>query len=468
MDPLILARWQFGITTVYHFLFVPLTIGLAFSVAGLQTAWFRTGKEHYLRLTRFFGELFLINYAIGVVTGLVQEFQFGMNWSEYSRFVGDIFGAPLAVEGLLAFFLESTFLGLWIFGWDRLSRRLHLATIWIVAIGAALSAYIILAANSWMQHPVGYAVNQASGRAELKDFLALLTNNTALITFVHTIPAAFMTTGAFIAGISMYRLLRDRDRADIAAPFRSTAKAGAVMVLVSGLLVAVTGDIQGKIMTEQQPMKMAAAEALWETEQPASFSIFTIGTLDGNKEVFSIRIPYLLSFLATGDFNGRVEGINDLQAQEVQQFGPGDYTPSTPVTYWTFRWMIGAGGLAALVAIWFLVAMRKGRVPNRRAVTAAILLPFLPLAANSFAWLFTEVGRQPWIVYGLMSTAIAVSPSNSVLMVLITMVGFTLLYGALAAVMLGLVIRRVRQGLPEATHDTGFEHEAEPALGLGY
>ncbi len=307
-----LARWQFAITTVYHFLFVPLTIGLAFTVAGLQTAWHRTGNERYLRLTRFFGELFLINFALGVVTGIVQEFQFGMNWSEYSRFVGDIFGAPLAIEGLLAFFLESTFLGLWIFGWGRLPRLVHLATIWIAAIGAALSAYIILAANSWMQHPVGYEVNAAAGRAELKDFLAVLTNNTAVITFVHTIPAAFMTTGAFIAGISMWKLLRDRPEG--AAPFRSTAKAGAIMVLVSGLLVAVTGDIQGKIMTEQQPMKMAAAEALWETQQPASFSIFTIGTLDGSANVFSIRIPYVLSFLATGDFNGKVEGINDLQA----------------------------------------------------------------------------------------------------------------------------------------------------------
>ncbi|HYO41863.1 MAG TPA: cytochrome ubiquinol oxidase subunit I [Candidatus Limnocylindrales bacterium] len=466
MDPLMLARWQFGITTVYHFLFVPLTIGLAFSVAGLQTAWHRTGNEQYLRLTRFFGELFLITFALGVVTGIVQEFQFGMNWSEYSRFVGDIFGAPLAIEGLLAFFLESTFLGLWIFGWGRLSKRVHLATIWVAAIGAALSAYIILAANSWMQHPVGYIVNPESGRAEMTDFLAVLTNSTAVITFVHTIPAAFMTTGAFIAGISMWRLLRDRSEAS--APFRTTARAGAVMVLVSGLMVAVTGDIQGKIMTEQQPMKMAAAEALWETEQPAAFSVFTIGTRDGSAEIFSIRIPYLLSFLATGTFDGKVEGINDLQAQSEQRFGPGDYTPNIPITYWTFRWMIGAGALAALAGLWFLWAMRKGRVPAKGAVTVAILLPFLPLAANSFGWIFTEVGRQPWIVFGLLQTAPAVSPNNSVLMVLITMVGFTLLYGVLALVMLGLVVRRVRSGLPEPTADKGFEHEAEPVLGLGY
>ena len=240
------------------------------------------------------------------------------------------------------------------------------------------------------------------------------------------------------------------------------------MLLVSGLLVAVTGDIQGKIMTEQQPMKMAAAEALWETEQPAAFSIFTIGTPDGTEEVFSIRIPYLLSFLATGTFDGKVEGINDLQEQAVAQYGPGDYTPNTPVTYWTFRWMIGAGALAALAAAWFLWKLRKGGVPSRGAVAVAVALPFLPLAANSFGWLFTEIGRQPWIVFGLMPTAIGVTPTNPVWEVALTMIGFTLLYGLLAVVMLGLVVRRVRAGLPAPTSDRGFEHEAEPMPALGY
>ena len=461
-----LSRWQFGITTVYHFLFVPLTIGLAFSTAGFQLAWYRTKKDQYLRLTRFVGELFLINFALGVVTGIVQEFQFGMNWSSYSRFVGDIFGAPLAIEGLLAFFLESTFLGLWIFGWDRLSPRLHLVTIWVAAVGAAISAYIILAANSWMQHPVGYEVNQAAGRAELKDFLALVTNVTALITYPHTIAAAFMTTGALLTGAALWRLLRHKGEDEGA--FRAAAKVGAVMLLTSGLLVAVTGDIQGKIMTDQQPMKMAAAEALWTTEQPASFSIFTIGSLDGSKDVFSIRIPNVLSFLATGSFDGKVQGINELQAQYTQTYGPGDYTPNTAITYWTFRLMIGAGILAALAAIWFLWALCKGRTPGRGAVLTAIALPFLPLAANSFAWMFTEVGRQPWIVFGLMDTSTAVSPTASTLEVLLTLVGFTLLYGALAVVMVGLMVRRVKAGLPPATSDKGLEHEAEPELGFGY
>jgi cytochrome bd ubiquinol oxidase subunit I len=466
VDPLTLSRWQFGITTVYHFFFVPLTIGLAFATAGFHAAWYRTDKEQYLKLTKFVGELFLINFALGVVTGIVQEFQFGMNWSSYSRFVGDIFGAPLAIEGLLAFFLESTFLGLWIFGWGRLSKGVHLATIWIAAIGSAISAYIILAANSWMQHPVGYEVNQAAGRAELKDFLALLTNVTALITYPHTIAAAFMTTGALLLGVAMWRLIRRRGEDDGA--FRATAKVGAVMLLVSGLGVAVTGDIQGKIMTDQQPMKMAAAEALYATQQPASFSIFTIGTPDGSQELFSIRVPNVLSFLATGDFNGKVEGINDLEAQYEQVYGPGNYTPSIPVTYWTFRWMIGAGILAAAAAAWFLFRMRKGNLPGRGALAIAIALPFLPLAANSFAWIFTEMGRQPWIVFGLMQTGTAVSPTSSTLLVAITLIGFTLLYGALAVVMVGLMIRRVRAGLPEAVESKGFEHEAEPELGLGY
>ncbi len=467
MSALDLARWQFATTTVYHFFFVPLTIGLSFLVAGLQTAWVRTGDAKYLRLTRFFGELFLINFALGVVTGIVQEFQFGMNWSSYSRFVGDIFGAPLAIEGLLAFFLESTFLGLWIFGWDRLPRKAHLATIWIAAIGTAISAAIILAANSWMQHPVGFEVNPATGRAELKDFLAVLTNNTAVVTLAHTLVAVGLTTGAFVAGIAMWRLLRRNEDGDRPA-FRGMAKLGAWLVIVSAVLTLVTGDFQAKVMTDQQPMKMAAAEALYQTEQPASFSLFTIGSLDGTQELFSVRIPNVLSFLATGDFNGKVEGINDLQAQELAKYptsGITDFRPYAPITYWTFRLMIGMGALAALAALWFLWSMRRGRTPGRGAVAAAIVLPFLPLIANSLGWIFTEVGRQPWIVFGLMGTAAGVSPTGTALEVGITMVGFTLLYGVLAVVELRLLLRRIRAGLPPA-EEGGLEHE--PSLGLGY
>ncbi|MFN8023614.1 MAG: cytochrome ubiquinol oxidase subunit I [Acidimicrobiales bacterium] len=449
MEPLDLARWQFGITTVYHFLFVPITIGLGFLVAGLQTAWYRTDDVRYLRLTKYFGKLFLINFALGVVTGIVQEFQFGMNWSDYSRFVGDIFGAPLAIEGLLAFFLESTFLGLWIFGWDRLSPKLHLATIWIAASGTLLSAYFILAANSFMQNPVGYEYDPATGRAELTDFWAVLTNKVTLVTFPHTIAGAFLTAGALVLGVSLWNLVRRPDR-DPAA-FRSSGRLGAVVVLVACLAVAATGDQQAKVMTDVQPMKMAAAEALYETKDHASFSIFSLGTPDGSEETFAIRIPRLLSFLAEGNFDASVEGIDNLQTGYELMYGPGDYTPNIALTYWTFRFMIGIGMLTALPALWLLWCTRRGRplCVRRYAGLVAIALPMLPLAANSLGWVFTEMGRQPWIVFGLMPTSAGVSPTVSTAEVLTTMIGFTVVYGILAVVEVRLLLRTIRGGLPE-------------------
>jgi cytochrome d ubiquinol oxidase subunit I len=441
MDALDLARWQFGITTVYHFLFVPITISLAFIVAGFQTAWFRSGNDKYLKLTRFYGELFLINFAMGVVTGIVQEFQFGMNWSDYSRFVGDVFGAPLAIEGLLAFFLESTFLGMWIFGWDKIPKWVHLAAIWIVAVGTLLSAYFILAANAWMQQPVGYAINNVSHRAELKDIGAVLTNPTVLLAFPHVIAGAFMTGGAFVLGVAVWRLLR-RSGADVET-FRTAAKVGAVTLLVGGVFVALSGDQLGQHIAVDQPMKLAAAEDLQTTQTQAPFSIFTLWDLNG-KEVFSLKVPAVLSILATHNPDGTVQGIDNLQAQFAAQYGPGNYSPIVPVTFWSFRFMIGAGSLAALAAIWFLWRMRKGRLPRPIEVVIAVVLPLLPLAANSFAWIFTEMGRQPWIVYGQQLTSAGVSPNVSAFEVGLTMVLFTLLYGALAVVELGLLTKRIR------------------------
>lgn len=471
MEALDLARWQFGITTVYHFLFVPLTIGLSALVAGLQTAWVRSGNERWLRLTRFFGNLFLINVAMGVVTGIVQEFQFGMNWSAYSRFVGDIFGAPLALEALLAFFLESTFIGLWYFGWGRLPKFIHLACIWIVAIGTITSAYFILAANSFMQWPVGYRLNQESGRAELTDFGAVLSNKVVLVTLPHTIAACFLTAGGFVLGVALWKLWRSRraapaddegERVEEEAAFRSATRLGAVTVLVAFAAVFVTGDIQGKVMTDTQPMKMAAAEALYETEQPASFSVFTIGSLDGTEEVFAIKIPRLLSYLATGSFDGEVQGIDDLQAEYVERFGEDDYRPNIPVTYWSFRLMIGAGGLAALIALGMLWFTRKERIPRTRwMLPVAVGLPLLPLAANSFGWIFTEMGRQPWIVFSLMHTADGVSGSVSAAEVLTSLVVFTLLYGVLAVIEVGLLLHFIRRGLPEAAPPVGNAPEPQ-------
>jgi len=460
VDTLDIARWQFAIITVYHFLFVPISIGLSAILASYEVAWVRTGNERWLRLTKFFGKLFLINFAIGVVTGIVQEFQFGMNWSDYSRFVGDIFGAPLAIEGLLAFFLESTFLGLWIFGWDRLSPKLHAACMWLVHLGTLFSAYFILAANSWMQNPVGFAYNPETGRAELNDFFAVLLNKVQLVTFPHVVLSAYMTGAAFVVGVSFWQLARKARSEEDRGMYTVALRTSAVVVLVTGLGVAISGDIQGKIMTEVQPMKMAAAEGLYDTEAPADFSLLTIGTPDGKEEKLAIKIPGLLSFLATGTTDGKVMGINELREQYKDEYGtdpgatyysPGDYTPIIPLTYWSFRFMIGFGLAAAGIAGWLLWATRRSRFPQSRLIFAlAVALPFLPLLANSFGWIFTEMGRQPWSVFGLMTTAQSVSPSVSVAEALTSLIVLTLLYGVLAFIEVRLMLTYIRAGADPA------------------
>jgi len=456
MDVLEIARWQFGITTVFHFLFVPLTIGLSAIVAIFETAWVRTGNEQWLRLTKFFGKLFLINFALGVVTGIVQEFQFGMNWSDYSRFVGDVFGAPLAIEGLLAFFLESTFLGLWIFGWDRLPAWLHATTIWLVHIGTLFSAYFILAANSWMQHPVGHQYNPATGRAEMTDFWAIMFNKVQLVTFPHVITSAYLTGAAFVVAVAMWHLVRRGPGPDEQL-YRKALRFGAVAVVLSGIGVVVSGDAQAKVMTEVQPMKMAAAEGLYDTQRSAPFSLFTIGSLDGTKEVYSVTLPDLLSYLATGDTEGEVEGINDLRAKYKRTYGvdpgqkyysPGDYTPVIPLTYWSFRLMIGFGFLAIAVAVAMLwVTRRSRRLPAGRTwLVVAGVLPLLPLLANSTGWIFTEMGRQPWSVFGLMTTAQSVSPSVSGAEAMTSLVLLTAVYAVLAVIEVGLLLRYIKAG----------------------
>src|SRR4051812_8684730 len=456
MNVVDISRWQFGITTVYHFIFVPLTIGLAPLVAIMQTAWVATGNTAWYRLTKFFGKLFLINFAIGVATGIVQEFQFGMNWSDYSRFVGDIFGAPLAIEGLLAFFLESTFLGLWIFGWDKLPRKLHCACIWIVHVGTLLSAYFILAANSWMQHPVGYKYNPDTGRAELENFGEVLTNPTQLVTFPHTITACYLTGGAFVTRVALFLFLRRSTPEGDRSMYRGAVKVGAWVMIVAGVGVAISGDAQGKVMTDQQPMKMAAAEALYDTEQPASFSLFTIGSLSGDQEKFAIKVPGLLSFLATGSFDGKVEGINDLRTKYEATYGkdpgatyynPSGYVPYIPVTYWAFRLMIGLGLLAAAIGALLLLLLRRDRTAlGGRWRWAALALPLLPVAGNSFGWIFTEMGRQPWLVFGVLTTPSGVSPSVSAGQVWTSLISFTALYGVLAVIEVGLILKYVRAG----------------------
>ncbi|MBD2759615.1 cytochrome ubiquinol oxidase subunit I [Yimella sp. cx-573] len=460
MEALDLARWQFAITTVYHFWFVPITIGMSAVVAGFHTAWLRTRNPEWMRLAKFFGKLFTINFALGLVTGIVQEFQFGMNWSAYSRFVGDIFGAPLAFEALLAFFMESTFLGLWIFGWGRIPEKLHVMAIWLVHIGTVLSAYFILAANSFMQNPVGFRYDSVKNRAVLTDFVAVLTNEVQLVTFPHVVSAAYMTGGAMVMGVALWKLMKGRVEAD-RGMYRKGARVGAWVTLVASVGMLISGDVQGKIMTDVQPMKMAAAEALYTTEQPASFSIFTIGTLDGEEEKFAVTVPKLLSFLATGSMDGKVQGINDLKnelpqaiAARADQLGipkhyvdPASYTPNIPGSYWSFRFMIGLGMFAMAGALLVLWRTRKGGTPHGKLFAwVAILTPLAPVFANSFGWIFTEIGRQPWLVYGVMTTETGLSTAASVTDVAISLAVYTLLYGALAVVEVKLFLDYIRKG----------------------
>ncbi|GAB3575946.1 cytochrome ubiquinol oxidase subunit I [Amycolatopsis endophytica] len=488
MDVLELARWQFGITTVYHFLMVPLTIGLSVLVAGMQTAWVRTGEQRYYKMTKFWGKLLLVNFAMGVVTGIVQEFQFGMNWNAYSRFVGDVFGAPLAMEGLVAFFVESTFLGLWIFGWDRLPKKVHLACAWAFSLATIASAYFILAANSWMQHPVG--VTFTDGKPTLNSIWAVLTNNTALAAIPHTIAGAFSVAAAFLVGIGAWHLWRKRKSDDEhRAVWRSSIRLGGWTGIVAFAVLAITGDFQGKLMFEQQPMKMASAEALCHTEQPASFSIIAVGDVASSncEDVKTFNVPALLSFLAHSDFTTEVKGVEDLVTEYQARYGtnypddpqlgelagqPVDYVPNLPVTYWGFRIMIGFGAISAgtgLLALWLT---RKNRIPDTKWFPRLALLSIAtPFIGNSAGWIFTEMGRQPFVVVpnpsgvdGVwMFTARAVSRLTAG-EVWTSLIALTSLYAVLGVVEVFLMRKYVRGGIegvipPKQTDDSEGKDE---------
>ena len=467
MTSLELARTQFGITTIYHFLFVPLTIGLAAFVALCQTRWYRTGDERWLRATRFWGKLMLISFALGVATGIVQEFQFGMNWADYSRFVGDVFGAPLAMEGLAAFFVESTFLGLWLFGWGRLSPRVHLATIWLVSFSTALSAYFIIAANSWMQHPVGYEMDKARGRAHLTDIFAVLGNSTAIRAYLHVLVAAAMTAGGVVVAVSAWHLLRGRN-ADVLRP---SLKLALPVVAVAAVLSVVTGHFQGTLLVEQQPMKMAAAEALWETEQPAALSVFATGDFTRNPGGTNrnIKIPHVLSLLADGTWNGEVRGMNEVNAEYVRRYGPGDYVPIVGVVYWSFRAMAGVGTVLSLLMLAGLWLTRRGRDPGRLWLKLALFAAALPFIANTAGWMMTEIGRQPWVVQGLQFTRDGVSPTVSSAQVIISLSAFTLVYGVLAVIALRLFLRFAKAGPPApAPSEAAPQERPADDLALAY
>jgi cytochrome bd ubiquinol oxidase subunit I len=446
MDPLFLARLQFASTTVYHFFFVPLTLGLSVIVAVMETLYVRTGQETYKRMTKFWGKIFIINFAMGVVTGIVQEFQFGMNWSEYSRYVGDIFGAPLAIEALLAFFLESVFLGVWIFGWDKLSKGAHVTAIWLVAFASNLSALWILIANSFMQQPVGYALLE-DGRIVMNDFFALVLNPNIWYQFPHTVMAGFTTASFFVMGISAYQLLRKSEH-DF---FRRSFQIGAILGAISSILLVMNGHSQAQHMVEIQPMKMAAAEALWETESPASFSLFTIGNMQERRDVFAIRIPRILSLLAYNQLEGEVKGMNDLQAEYEALYGPGDYIPPAVIPYWSFRIMVGAGFLMVGLSLYALFLVMGDLFEKRplalKAFTFAIALPYL---ANTSGWLLTEIGRYPWTVFGLMTLDESISPTVGAGAVLTSLLGFLLIYSALIVATIYLITKHVKAGLPAA------------------
>jgi len=406
MDPVILARLQFAIVTIYHFFFVPLTLGLSIIVALMETIYVRTGREVFKTMTKFWGKLFIINFAMGVVTGIVQEFQFGMNWADFSRFVGDIFGAPLAIEALTAFFLESVFLGVWIFGWDRLSKRMQAAAIWLVAIGSNISALWILIANAFMQQPVGYTIE--NGRAVMTNFAAVVFNPKVWVMFPHTVSAGLVTAAFFVMGISAYHLLRKQHLEVFNNSFRIAAIIGSIGVV----LVALNGHSQTQHLVDNQPMKLASAEALWETEDPASLSILTIGDLSLRNEVFSIRIPILLSLLSFNQVYGEVRGINDLQAEYEQIYGPGDYVPPVAIIYWSFRLMVGLGVLLLLLGLYGLFLVMGDTIETHATSMKLFIIALLfPYLANSAGWIMTEIGRVPWVVFGLMKIPEGISPT---------------------------------------------------------
>ena len=449
MDIVLLSRWQFALTTIYHFFFVPLTLGLGWFVAILETMYVRSGNQMYKRLTKFWGKLFLINYAMGVVTGIVMEFQFGMNWSEYSRFVGDVFGAPLAVEGMLAFFLESTFLGVWIFGWERISKKLHAAVMWIVAIGGNLSAFWILAANGFMQHPVGYEI--VNGRAQMTDFGALLGNPRALYLFLHTFFAGLVTAAFFVLGFSIYHLVRNHE----VEAFKKSFYLSALIGLISAVAVGLAGHAQGVYLRVVQPMAAAASEAHYETADPADFHLIAGIDQEGRRTTWSITIPKALSFLYFFRFSGEVEGLNNIQAQYEALYGPGNYIPNIPLAFWSFRAMVGVGTLMVLLTAGALIIAWK-KYPDKWIKRSGWLvwIIFLPYIANTTGWILTETGRQPWMVHGLMQTKDAVSPNLTPATVLISLVGFVAIYAVLMAFDLFLLLKYAKKGLVTVEADS--------------
>jgi cytochrome bd ubiquinol oxidase subunit I len=392
-------------------------------------------------MTKFWGKLFLINFSLGVVTGIVQEFHFGMSWSGFSRFLGDVLGAPLAIEALAAFFTESVFLGLWIFGWDKLSKKLHLATIWLTSIAGGMSAFWILVVNTFMQEPSGYVIK--NGRAEMTDFLALITSKHLWLQFPHTLMSGFVTGSIFVLSISAYHLLK-KNHTDL---FKKSIKIALTLGIFSLLLVILFGDLHAKYLNKHQPMKMAAAEGIWEGQDPAALSVFAIINEEEGKNDFEISIPKLLSFMDYSRFFGKVEGIHEIQEQYEKKFGPGNYIPPVKVIFFSFRTMVGCGLLMFLAVLFGILLFYKGRLENTRwfLKCLVILLP-LPYISNTTGWLLTEMGRQPWIVQNVLKVEDAVSKSVTPGMLLTSLIGFIVIYGVLAVIDIYLITKFAKLG----------------------
>ncbi|WP_144551861.1 cytochrome ubiquinol oxidase subunit I [Bacillus mycoides] len=441
MDTLELARIQFASTTIFHYFFVPLSIGLAFIIALMQTLYVVKGQEIYKKMTKFWAQLFLVNFAVGVVTGILQEFQFGMNWSTYSRFVGDVFGPSLAIEGLLAFFIESTFLGLWVFGADKLPKRIHLLCIWLLSLGTMLSSFWILTASAFMHAPVGYEM-AADGRAQMNDFWAIIQNPQLWVQFPHTITAALATGAFFIAGVSAWEISRRQETEMFKKSFRVSITVGTIATA----LVLFFGHAQAQHLIKSQPMKMAAAEALWNTsEDPAPFTVLANINPETKSNSFEIQIPYMLSLLSYDKFSGQVEGMNQIQKQYEEKYGPGDYIPPVRTMFWSFRAMVMSGTFMILLGAygWFL--SRKDRLAEKpwylKLMVYAIALPFI---GNTVGWIMTEMGRQPWVVFGVMKTEDAVSPNVTFGEVLFSLISFTSMYLIMGGICVYLFVRIIK------------------------
>ncbi|KAA0894008.1 cytochrome ubiquinol oxidase subunit I [Oryzomonas rubra] len=433
MDVLTLSQLQFAATGMFHWIFVPLTLGLSILTAWMETKYVTTGDEMWLRMTKFWGKLFLINFALGVVTGLTMEFQFGMNWSEYSRYVGDIFGAPLAIEATFAFFLESVFIGVWIFGWNKVSKKAHLTAIWLASVATNISALIILLANAWMQKPVGYVLR--NNRAEMENFLTVLLNPYGWIKFTHTLLSGYALAAFLIMGVSAWHLLRNNEN-DF---FKRSFRLAAVWAFVASLGVALTGDFHAVEIAKTQPTKFAAMESQWETKRGVGMNLLILPNASQEcNSVEALCVPNALSMLAFHDPNAEIKGLKDF---------PKELRPMVTPTFLSFRLMVGLGSfmiLASLVAIF--LSRRQNLEQQRWFLTLMVFAIPAPYLAEQFGWLVAELGRQPWIVYGVLKTADAVSKSISTTQVALSLLGFTVLYGLLGVIDIFLLIKYAKKG----------------------